>query len=525
MVDVELKDGSLVVSRPPGFLERELTYNKSSYDIRTRKMRFTQEKLYSMSDRDGVLMLVTMPGFAHRVLSALRSAGVPHTFSDSRTPFPKPDIGRAMAFARDYQVEIIYNMLAAQGGILEGPTGLGKTAIAASMFNAFDHMQWCLRNTPLCLFACPAKDINRKNADELRRFLPDRDVGCVMSGVSKWSDDIMCITLDSLHLVDPSEVGMLVVDEMHTLASDTRAEALSKFMKAMRFGVSATPEGRSDNKDIVAEGLLGPVVVRKTYQDMVKAGALVPIEVCWLPLPVPSIGFDRYSRYKLREKKVLYALEENEFLSREIADILRSSKTGTQVLCMTQHINQISNIHKLCDGDVRYMHADTSFKRTARNGESYTLEYPTVGPVSAKERKQAYEDFKSGAIMKMVASGAWSTGVDFPMLDVVINAYGASSSILTKQVAGRASRKSKDKDVAYIVEFWPSWDREEPGNEPGPNMRAAMARRKSYKELGFTQRWIDNFKDLPFVDAAEAAKTLTANSPPRTSVQTAPLPF
>ena len=396
-------------------------------------------------------------------------------------------------------------MLASCGGILEGPTGIGKTFISAGIVKAFDPEEWKIRGTPLSLFACPSKDINRKNAEELQRFIPDREVGCVMSGTNKWSDDIVCITIDSLHLVDPNEVGLLIVDEMHTLASDTRAEELSKFKKAMRFGVSATPEGRSDGKDIVAEGLLGPVVVRRSYQDMVKAGALVPIEVLWLPLPTPSIGMDRYLRYKLREKKVLYALEENENLNGLVAGILDACSDDTQILCMTQHINQISNIHKLCKTGVSYMHADTSFKRTdKRTGETVELRYPTIGPVTTQQRKQAYQDFKDGTIKKMIASGAWSTGVDFPKLDVVVNAYGAASSILTKQVAGRASRKSVDKDTAYIVEFWPAWDHEfpdDPGSKPGPNLRAAMARKKSYKELGFTQRWIRNMTELPFVKA------------------------
>lgn len=513
MVEVALKDGLLEIRRPPGFLEKELTYDRSSYDLRTRKMKFERERLFAEMDIDGVHMYATMPGFAHRVLSALRKAGIQHEFKDLRTPFPEPDVAKAIQGARDYQIEIIYNMLMAGGGILEGPTGLGKTFVSAGLIKAFDPEEWKIRGTPLSLFACPAKDINRKNAEELQRFIPDREVGCVMSGTNRWSDDIVCITIDSLHLVNPDEVGLLIVDEMHTLASDTRAEELSKFKKAMRFGVSATPEGRSDGKDIVAEGLLGPVVVKKSYQDMVKAGALVPIEVFWLPLPPPSIGIDRYCRYKLREKKVLYAMEENDNLSREIADILRSVEEDVQVLCMTQHINQISNIHQRCGSDVRYMHADTSFKRVdKRTGESYELQYPTVGPVTAQQRKQAYEDFRSGEIMKIVASGAWSTGVDFPRLDVVINSYGAASSILTKQVAGRASRKSKDKDVASIVEFWPSWDREFPENpssRPGPNLRAAMARKKSYKELGFTQRWIQNIMDLPFVSADLAKQTQT----------------
>lgn len=519
MVEITLKDGLLEIRRPPGFLAGELTYSKSSFNVRTRKMEFRKEQLFSESIDGGDTVYVTMPGFAHRVISAVRSAGFKFEFRDARTPFPEPDYARAIEGARDYQVEIIYNMLASGGGILEAATGAGKSFMSAAIIKAFDHEKWKIRGTPLSVFACPSKDINRKNADELARFIHGRDVGCVMSGTTKWSDDIVCITLDSLHLLDPDDVGLLIVDEMHTLAADTRAEALSRFMKAMRYGVSATPDGRSDGRDIVSEGLLGPVVVRRTYSDMVKAGALVPIEVIWLGLPEPSIGISRYLRYKMREKKVEYATEQNSNLSSEIADIFRCAKDGVQILCMAQHIEQISNIHQLCDPDVSYMHADTSFKRTdGSTGESYTVKYPTVGPVSSAQRKKLYDDFRSGGIKKMISSGAWSTGVDFPGLDVVINSYGASSDILTKQVSGRASRRSDGKDVAYIVDFWPAWDvidMNNPKSKPGPNLRAAQARKRSYKDLGFKQTWVQNLTDLPFLDkdAVKTTNTWKARQP------------
>lgn len=523
MVEVVLRDGRLDIVRPPGFLDKELSCNKSEFNVRTRKMEFHKEQLFSESIVDGDRVYTTMPGFAHRVIDGLRSAGFSFEVKDLRTPFPEPDYNKAIEGARDYQIEIIYNMLASKGGVLESATGSGKTFMTSAIIKAFDPEQWKLRGTPLSVFACPSKDINRKNAEELARFIPGRDVGCVMSGSSKWSDDIICITLDSLQLLDPNEVGLLIVDEMHTTAADTRAEAVSKFMKAMRYGVSATPEGRSDGRDLVSEGLLGPVVIRRTYADMVKAGALVPIEVIWLPLPEPTIGMKRYCAYKLREKKVEYAIEENGNLSQMISDIYRSLKPGVQTLGIAQHIEQISNIHQLCDPDVRYMHADTSFKRTDKyTKEQYTVEYPTIKPISNADRKKLYDEFRAGNIMKMLASGAWSTGVDFPLLDVVINTYGASSDILTKQISGRASRRSEGKDCAYIVEFWPEWDVVDinnPHSRPGPNLRAAQARKRSYKELGFKQTWVQRLTEVPFLDKELAKKTITWQRRPATQLE------
>ena len=134
-----------------------------------------------------------------------------------------------------------------------------------------------LRGTPTIVVAVPDKDITQKNYDDLRELLPDRDVGIVMSGRRKFSEDIQVITLDSLHLLNADDVGVLIVDEMHTASSDTRSAELLRFSKAVRWGVSATPDGRFDGKDVVAEGIFGPCVAQFTYQDGVKAGCLVPL--------------------------------------------------------------------------------------------------------------------------------------------------------------------------------------------------------------------------------------------------------
>ena len=111
-----------------------------------------------------------------------------------------------------------------------------------------------------------------------------------MSGYRKFTDDVQVITLDSLHLINPSDVGILIVDEAHNAASAERADSISKFTNAIRWGVSATPTGRFDGGDLVLEGLLGPVVCTRTSQDAVKLGALVPLEVYWVNAPEPKVG-------------------------------------------------------------------------------------------------------------------------------------------------------------------------------------------------------------------------------------------
>lgn len=488
MTTVTLGRGAIVVTDPPRGLKesltywkRELTYDKARH---TRAVKGHYENLYLEQDN----RLTTMPGFGHRILEQLRKTGTPYSIIDHRLPLPKPDFDAACAGLREYQLKPVLDTILAGGGILSAATGFGKTVMSSALIRAFDPEKLKLRGTPLVVFAAPDKDINQKNWEELSRFLPDREVGLVMSGVKKFSDDVQVITLDSLHLLNPEEVGILIVDEVHTAASTSRAESISRFTNAARWGVSATPGGRFDGGDLVIEGLFGPVVCRRTYQDAVKLGALVPIEVFWVKAPPPRVGVDYYNRYKSRDSKIKAAIINNPAYSKLVAELITRIPDSKSVLCFTQWIAQMANVHAYCP-EVGYVHAQT------KDGVG------TIKAISPKQRKEIYGQMASGEVRKMLATLCWKQGVDFPALDIVINASGGGSDIVAKQIPGRASRRADGKDRAYVIDFIHEWDWDDSGRtrKMGPLLASDMSRKKSYNELGFKQTIVDSITDLPFL--------------------------
>lgn len=494
---IVLRDGFLEVGRAPEALLKKLRYFRREMQLvgyrREVKGRF--ENLYAERDDGSV---VTMPGFAHRVISFFRDSGQPYEFTDARTPMPKPDLDRAFEGLRPYQVKLVGRMLVNGGGVLQAATGAGKTVCAASIFRAFDRDELISRGTPLCVFACPDKDINRKNRDELERFMPGREVGIVMSGDRHPTDDVICCTIDSLERIDAERVGLLVCDEMHTASSGGRQEVLSKFTKAAKWGVSATPTGRFDGGDLVAEGLFGPIVARFSYADGVAAGALVPITVYWVPAPEPRDGLMAYSRLRSRDGKVNAGSLANPAFHQMVADILDHVPDSLQTLCMLQFIEQMSGIHRRCaKGRTGYVHGETD--------QSKLLRYPTIDAIGQRRRKEIYDDFREKRINSIIATHCWKQGVDFPNLSVVINAGGGGSDIVAKQIPGRASRTADGKDRAYIVDFVHEWDREDPlsgTGKPGPLLLADKARRKAYRDLGFKEVECRSITDLPFLDGS-----------------------
>lgn len=497
-----LGDGFISICPYPETLLAKLHYWKRQLVVneRTHRREFkaSNELLYTLNTGAGedgqiVQTCFTLPGFAKRVKDHLKMCGDEVEVVDNRTPMPPPDMAKAMTGLREYQYELVYKLLMSGGGVLSGATGLGKTHIIKALCNAYSHEALMQRGTPTIVVAVPDKDITRKNFDDLTKLLPDRDVGLIMSGRSKPSDDIQVITLDSLHKLDADDVGVLIVDEMHAAASDTRATELLRFSKARFWGVSATPDGRFDGKDTVAEGIFGPIVASFTYQDGVRAGCLVPVKVYWIDAPEPNIGLGHYEKYKTREQRYKWGVYNNRSLNIMIGRIFASIPDNLQALGMLQFTKHMEQVLRAC--------ADVGVSPLPEQAHAGTdpAEFPPsafwhVHAISAKERREIYDRMKSGEIRKAVSTHVYKQGVDFPDLRVVLNLGGGGSEIVSKQVPGRASRKVDGKDAAYIIEFRHHWDTvKSPKTNrevAGPVFKDDIARMRIYEELGFEQIFI-----------------------------------
>lgn len=486
------------------YWKRQLVVNERTH---RREYRSTDEKLYTVqvgagADGGVARTCFTLPGFAKRCKDHLRACGYEVEVVDSRTPMPPPDMAKAMTGLREYQYELVYRMLMSGGGVLSGATGLGKTHIIKALCNAYPHETLMQRGTPTVVVAVPDKDITQKNYDDLRELLPDRDVGLIMSGRNKPSDDIQVITLDSLHKLDADDVGVLIVDEMHTAASDTRAQELLRFTKARVWGVSATPDGRFDGKDVVAEGIFGPIVATFSYEDGVKAGCLVPVKVFWIECPEPNIGLSNYERYKTRDQRYKWGVYNNRPLNMLVGRIFASLPKDLQALGMLQFTKHMEQVLRGC--------ADAGVKPLPTQCHAGTdpAEFPAssfwhVHAITAKERKDIYERMKNGEVRQAVSTHVWKQGVNFADLRVVVNLGGGGSEIVAKQVPGRASRKVDGKDGAYIIEFRHYWDTAKSPKTgrltPGPVLRDDKARMKIYEQLGFEQLMIQDERGLPWM--------------------------
>jgi len=506
-INLHWGDGYLIVEPVvPDELTKQLRYwhRGVGFDEYGRRVSTGEyRELYELQEfidehQHFVQKMTTMPGFVHLVKTTLKGEGYASNIIDERTPAPKPDIAASLAGLREYQFECSYTTLMSGGGIVACPTGWGKTHIMGAICKAYPHEELLLRNTPTTVVCAPDKDIVKKNYEDLCEILPDREIGIVMSGRKKvFSTDIQVITLDSLHHLQPDDIGLLIADEVHSAASEQRAENLSAMSKAIRYGMSATPTGRFDGRDKVTEGLFGPVVYVRSYQQGVDDGALVPIRVLWLRMPEPSRGLDKYLAYKQRESRYRHGMYRDPVVQQTIVSMIKRIPDEMQTLCIMRHTEQLNFLSPHCP-EIAYVHGETSASALQKASRH------NLAPIKKKEREGLYNQFRDGDIRKIYSTWVYKQGVNFPELEVIINAGGGGSDIVARQIPGRESRNIDGKEESWLIDFWHEWDtkKDKRGHtRPGPLLSDDRSREKAYTQLGFNQQWISSIDQIPFLQA------------------------
>lgn len=328
-----------------------------------------------------------------------------------------------------------------------------------------------------------------KNAAELQLLLPWRRV-CVVDGGCPKSDDIIVTTPESMHYVDPDTIGMIQYDEAHTL-SLARATTLLKARRAMRYGFSASCEGRFDGGDMVSEAVLGPIIYNRTYAEAVAEGAIVPIEVWWLEAPCPEDEAQWQLGGRSREASYRYGLWRNQELHKLLGGVWRELPADAQALMIAQSLEHVSSLLPHLTTDTVQVHGQVGAVKEGR----YKSRYANIQPVSAKERKRIYHGIANNEIKRVISTGIYRQGVSFNNVAAVVNVSGMGSKIIAQQLPGRACRNAKNKDIGVLIDLWFPWDLEPYTNKktgveslrPGHLQRDSLSRQKVYASLGFEQ--------------------------------------
>ena len=381
---------------------------------------------------------------------------------------------------RDYQEAAVRVALREGRGILGLATNAGKSYIAAALTQSFGSRDNVA--VPTIVLVVRAEGVRQMTGLFVRCFGQE-----MVGNETGEGKPYVIMTYTKAAKRDLSPYQLIIADEVHRVGAKTYWKTLMGVEGAFhRFGLSGTPGGREDGKDLYFVGATGPVIYRMQQEKLIERGFSAEASVVMLHVGGeihPAVEEDiaalvllqeaghlsRGNQFKLRRLRAQLwrdveaagILEHDDRNAAIVAAALQAQRYGRQVLIMVKRIDHGRRL--------RDLFACVGYQVPFAHGNS-------------KGRDNIYVGLQSGEHRIVIGSGIYDDSVDVPNIEVLINAAGGKSLIATKQKLGRGLRNPGDKSLV-VIDFIDTQHR--------ILKKHSMARKRAYKQEGVGVREVD----------------------------------
>ncbi len=385
-------------------------------------------------------------GILDRALNALKNAKWDVRITQTGLYMPPPDPyfwSPTVESPWDHQTEALEIFWPREFGILEIPTRGGKARIGMSAAARYTN------HYPVVYFVT--------KTEAKREIITEWEEHWNQGPVFKDAGDengLHVMTYQTGMRRDLSPYKFVVADEAHLTGAEKVHDCLMRCDDAwFRMGMTGTGEGRTDNKDIYIAGAVGPAVITVPRSRLVDESICATAKIYMVQVP-GSVDIDGPPDWRKICKQCITDYEPRTDVMIDAA--MEKWTDGGQLLVLVQHLE----------------HGEIFAKRLSERLNAEVLF--VNGKTKKKERRQIYEEFKSGKTNVLVASSIFNDSVTFPDVKVLIIAPAGKSAIATRQKLGRALTGNKD---VVIID---SWDAQHKVTE-----RHSKARQKAYGIEGY----------------------------------------
>jgi superfamily II DNA or RNA helicase len=372
---------------------------------------------------------------------------------------------------RGAQPDIVAALIASDCGVIEAPTASGKSFVIRML---------CVLYPGVNIIICtPFTSLLRGMYAELKEILTPNELGLVGDGSKELGRRVTLVTDRSLIKCDLEKCRIFIFDEVHRAASREASKVISKIRNARMFGFSASPYGRSDHADLETEAMFGPRICRITYQEAQENGSVAPVNV--LIYSCDGIHPVDYENPNALERHGMWRnAGRNALIAKAVADAKGKLGEDAQIMVSVKTVEHAVFLRRYLP-DFEMVYASMKKERMDRwiNAGLLPKDYK---PLDSEAREDLRKRFASGELRRVIATGTWSTGVDFPKLDVLIRADGLPGVIPSTQIPGRVTRTADNKEAGYVVDFDDSFN--------GTFNSRALRRLAVYKKKGWNLQWV-----------------------------------
>jgi len=330
---------------------------------------------------------------------------------------------------RPYQVEAVQAALRSGRGIIEAPTGSGKTEIAIAIVKKIGART---------LFMVNSKDLLYQTAERFEKRLPGTTVGRIGEGLLE-IEPITIATVQSLLSIlkrVPREgkdllnfYEVMIQDECHH-SSSMNFYKLAMFMHNAywRFGFSGTALRRDVLSNMKAMAITGPAIYNIETSDLIKKGYLSDIQIKVLE---NSEIVHEATWQKIYEAGVVTSTTRNELI---VQQVVKEFKKKKKVIVLVRYVEHGKILQKLLE-------------------DRSTPALFVWGTHDGGYRTEVKDKFNRKGKFVLITSDIFSEGVDIPAIDVLVIASGGKSEWKTIQKVGRGLRKKGKNDILLVYDI------------------------------------------------------------------------
>jgi superfamily II DNA or RNA helicase len=347
----------------------------------------------------------------------------------------------------DFLLHAPRNEYGGKSGVIEMPTGTGKTAIFANIAAMLKHGERAHEPVRVLVLVPNQTILNQTMGHQGERgfgkFAPHLDVGAFYQREKELHREVVVITNASFNnLVESGNMphfDAVIVDEAHTVLGDVTAQNIQAYCSdKVTVGLTATPEYDEERS---VYNLFQYKIHEMSFHDAVKGGLLAPIRG-YLRDVQPE-----YDRYQLPRDPA-----ERQRAKRQLhlqACIMEADKIIEEALM--RGVGVIVRCPAGNDIEIAVEYAAVLRNKVVPDIDGYGMRWITAEHVGGSykrqdifERHEVFDQFNRGEVDVLTHVRAIGMGWDSPHAKVFINLDSTTSAVRMRQDIGRVARLISD---------------------------------------------------------------------------------
>jgi superfamily II DNA or RNA helicase len=351
----------------------------------------------------------------------------------------------------DYQKKACERMLKRRFGVLQAPTGSGKTVMAIKLIE---------ERKEKTLIVVHTKELMYQWRERLLEFTDMKEIGLQGDG----NKTIEGVTIGIINTLQKSVYnykdffGHVIVDECHRCPSTTFSKFLKRMNTKYMLGLSATPYRRDELSQVI-NFFMGDTIHEIETKKLQKQGHIMKAK-----LKVIQTKFNTYVKsvydYQKVIKKMVNNDKRNNLIVNKVIKQAEKEKGKGVILVISDRKNHCEDLFMLL--------SDSLFRT-----------FLVTGSTPKDKRQYAIEQLNAGKGEILIATGQLiGEGFDLKHLSSIFLTTPIKYQGRLIQYIGRILRKAEGKEKATIYDF----------EDPCWLLKGSFGKRmKTYKEMGIVK--------------------------------------